>query len=169
MIAGRLFVSHKTWMVSEEQYNYLNDVLQKRATVRPTISQYMFDDGHVPAHRQCQVTAMHLETRYGLGAQIGIQWLEKGGGLLPWPHVVNWVDEKLVDYSHPILEAKLGFTMIGNDVEMANALTVSIGDPDIGQNGETWVDPFLSKLHVLWYAKLKRFFASRAVRFDPFA
>ena len=110
---------------------------------------------------------MHLERTCGLGAQIGIQWLDKGGRLIPWPHVVNWVGDHLVDYSCPIREPKLGFTLIGNDVDRANRLTLSIEDRDINQPGSAWADPLLARLHQDWFAKLKRFSRGREAIFDP--
>jgi hypothetical protein len=154
-------------MLSEDQYRYLDNALRHKPTVRPRLAPYPLSDGHIPTHTQCQITAMHLETAYGWGAQIGIQWLDKGARLLPWIHVVNWVDNSLVDYSCPILEPKLGFTLIGNDVVMANALTACVEHREIGALGSPWADPFLRKLHEYWYAKLKRFSLGLEAQFIP--
>ncbi len=154
-------------MIEENHYRYLNDVLWNRPTVRPQVEPYPFSDGHVPTHTQCQLTAMHLEVTRGWRAQIGIQWLDKGGRLLPWPHVVNWVGDGLIDFSCPILEPKLGFTLIGNDVHMANELTRCVHDRELGPPGSPWADPLLWKLHEDWFAKLKRFGRSTEARFDP--
>ena len=155
-------------MLSQDQYRYLDNALRMRPTVRPHLAPYPLNDDHLPTHQQCQVTAVHLESRRGWNAQIGIQWLDKGGRLLPWPHVVNWVDDNLVDYSYPILEPKLGFTLIGNDVDMANSLTACVEDREVGAPGSAWADPQLLKLHEDWFAKLKRFSLVREARFNPF-
>lgn len=155
-------------MLNQDQYCYLDNALRMKLTVRPDIAAYPVNDGHIPAHLQCQVTATHLETTRGWGAQVGIQWLDKGGRLLPWTHVVNWVGDNLVDYSCPILEPKLGFTMVGNDVDMANGLTACVEDREIGAPGSAWADPLLWKLHEDWFAKLKRFSLGGEARFDPF-
>jgi hypothetical protein len=154
-------------MISYRQYCYLDAALKTRPTVRPDVAAYPLDDGHTPAHLKCQVTAMHLEKNYGWRAQIGIQWLDKRGCLLPWPHVINWVDDRLTDFSNPILERKLGFTLIGNDVDMANALTASVGDPEIYLERNMWVDPLLQGLHSDWFVKLNNFCISGESRFDP--
>ena len=151
-------------MLTQDQYHYLDDALRLRPTVRPSAAPYPLKDGHTPTHRQCQITAMHLETTQGWGAQIGIQWLDRGGFLLPWPHVVNWVNSALVDYSCPILEPKLGFTLIGSDAAMANALTGSIGE--VGPPGTSWADPLLLRLHEDWFGKLKQFSLGGEHRFN---
>lgn len=154
-------------MLDMDQYQYLDEVLRRNPTLTPRVASYPLNDGHVPTHQQCQRTAMHLETTCGWGAQIGIQWLDKGGRLLPWPHVVNWVGNDLADYSCPILEPKLGFTLTGNDVDMANSLTVCIVDRELGGPGSAWADPLLWKLHEDWFIKLKRFSLSAQHRFNP--
>jgi len=156
-------------MLRKDQYGYLDNALRMKPTLRPRTAPYPLSDHHTPTHQQCQITAMHLETTRGWGAQIGIQWLDKGGRLLPWPHVVNWVDEELVDYSCPILEPKLGFTLIGNDVDVANGLTADIEDREIGMPGSAWADPLLLKLHEDWFVKLKRFSLGPDSRFNPFS
>lgn len=155
-------------MLSQDQYRYLDNALRTKPTVRPRNAPYPLSDGHVPIHQHCQITAMHLETTCGWGAQIGIQWLDKGARLLPWPHVVNWVGNNLVDYSCPILEPKLGFTLTGNDVDMANSLTACIEGREIGESGSAWADPLLLKLHEDWFAKLRLFSLGCKARFNPF-
>lgn len=110
---------------------------------------------------------MHLETNRGWRAQIGIQWLDNDNRLLPWPHVVNWVGDELVDYSCPILEPRLGFTLIGNDVDVSNALTKSVECLESGGPGSAWADPLLFKLHQHWFVRLKRFSQGRGARFNP--
>lgn len=97
---------------------------------------------------------------------MGIQWLDKGGRLLPWPHVVNWVGGSLVDYSHSILEPKLGFTLIGNDVAMFGAVTASTEEWEVGGPGSAWADPWLWRLHCDWFTKLKQFSQSPQAEFD---
>jgi len=154
-------------MLTQDQYRYLDHALRLKPTVRPRTAPYPLNDGHTPTHQQCQLTAIHLEETQGWGAQIGIQWLDNGGRLLPWPHVVNWVNSSLVDYSCPILEPKLGFTLIGNDVAEANGLTGSVEDREIGAPGSSWADPLLLKLHEDWYGKLKRFSLGHEQRFNP--
>lgn len=151
-------------MISYDQYRYLDDALKYKPTVRPQIAAYSLEDGHTPTHAQCQITAMHLESSRGWRAQIGIQWLDKGGLIVPWPHVVNWVEDRLMDFSSPILERKLAFTLIGNDVEMANGLTASVDDPE----GFGRADPMLHKLNESWRSKLYQFCLSEESLFDPF-
>jgi len=162
------FTSHISFVISSKQYSYLDAALRTKPTFKPALVPYPLSDGHVPTHQQCQVTAMHLEATRGWNAQIGIQWLDKGGRLLPWPHVVNWVDEHLIDYSYSILERKLGFTLIDNDVEMANSLMSCIEDREVGELGSEWSDVYLWRLHESWYEKLKRFSFGHDVRFSPF-
>lgn len=120
----------------------------------PIEERYPFDDGHVPQHTRCQVTASHLEKTQGWKAQIGIQWLVKWGKLLPWVHVVNWRENKLLDFSAPIKETKLCFTPMGNDVAIANTITQQVFDP--AENAETneWDDRLLQKLHDDWFEHL---------------
>ena len=154
-------------MISYDQYRYLDDALRMKPTVRPLIASYPLNDGHTPTHQQCQITAMHLETNRGWGAQIGVQWLDKGGCLLPWTHVVNWADHGLTDFSHPISERKLGFTLIGGDVDMANGLTASVDDRETDVEGDGWADPLLHKLHADWFVKLNHFCLSGKSHFDP--
>lgn len=144
-------------MLTPHQYRYLDDVLRLNRTLRPHTAPYPFTDGHKPTHQQCQVTAMHLETKLGWGAQLGIQWLDKGGRLLPWPHVVNWVNGELVDYSCPVVEPKLAFTLIGNDVGMFNGLTASPTDPTASTLTGGWADPLAHRLHEDWFASLRQF------------
>lgn len=55
-------------MLTQEQYEYLDDALLRKPTVKPREALYPLDDGHQPVHLQCQVTAMHLETVKGWGA-----------------------------------------------------------------------------------------------------
>lgn len=154
-------------MLTRHQYEYLDSVLRTNPTVRPRTAQYPFHDGHSPQHQQCQVTAMHLEITRGWGAQIGIQWLDKAGCLLPWPHVISWVDEELVDFSYPIIEPKLGFTLTGSDVEMANGLTASTGDHTAKLPTGEWLDPLARQLHEDWFSDLKSFSGSEDARFRP--
>ncbi|MBX7489841.1 hypothetical protein K3177_15135 [Qipengyuania sp. GH25] len=154
-------------MLTQEQYEYLDNALRINPTVKPRQSAYPFDDGHKPIHTQCQVTAMHLERTRGWAAQIGVQWLDKGGFLLPWPHVINWVYSDLFDFSLSINEHKIGFTLMGNDVEMANAITASSGHGyGLTQDGQ-WMDPLLDKLHKRWFGKLKRFSLIEDQQFNP--
>lgn len=155
------------YMLTYAQYLYMDSALRFRRTMKPRVAPYPLNDGHIPVHRQCQVTAMHLEVSYGWGAQIGIQWLDKDGHLVPWPHVVNWVDDILTDYSCPILESKLGFTLIGNDVDEANGLTASLDQTGIYGPQRVPLDPFLTRLHDDWFAKLQQFSQSNEMQFAP--
>ncbi len=141
-------------MLSLQVYRHIDDALRTRPLWFPVEAPYPLTDGHIPQHTQCQVTATHLETSQGWPAQIGIQWLVKRNKLLPWVHVVNWREETLFDYSKPILERKLGFTPMGNDVEMANIITQQVFDP--AENAETieWEDRLLQKLHDDWFEHL---------------
>lgn len=154
-------------MLTMEQYRYLDGVLQANLTVRPRTASYTFDDGHTPIHLQCHVTANHLETMRGWRAQLGIQWLDKGGRLLPWPHVVNRIDGELVDSSFPVDQPKLAFTLIGNDVEMFNGLVASPTDPTAPTPIGGWADPLAQWLHEDWFARLKQFSLGPGQRFDP--
>lgn len=144
-------------MLNREQFAYLDDALRRKPTIVPRLAPYPLNDGHVPEHRTCQLTAMHLERTQGWSAQIGIQWLDKGGLLLPWPHVVNWVRDELVDFSCPINERKLGFTMIGNDVDMANSLTDDVEGAVLEPPARGWADPLLQELHARWFARLAHY------------
>lgn len=156
-------------MLTQEQFFYLDGALRCRPTVKSYERIYPFNDGHKPKHLECHVTAMHLEHTKGWRAQIGIQWLDKGGYLLPWPHVINWVDDQLIDFSQPIDQPKLGFTLIGNDVAMANAITTSTGHGKGVPSAGDWNDPLLGQLHRLWFSRLKLFSASPDYRFNSAA
>lgn len=80
---------------------------------------------------------------------------------------MNRVNEELVDYSCPVLEPKLAFTLIGNDVAMFNALVACPGDPTASTLTGDWSDPLARRLHGDWFARLKRFSLSGEQTFDP--
>lgn len=154
-------------MLTEHQFHYLSWCLQSKETRRIPEVPYPLDDGHVPQPAQCHVTATHLEQTKGWGAQLGISWVDMDGLLLPWPHVINWVEGRLVDHSDPIAMPKLAFTLIGSDVGMFNDITASAGSPTSSLQPKMWRDPLLQQLHLAWYEKLKAFYNSGAAIFRP--
>jgi hypothetical protein len=147
-------------MLTEAQYHYLDQALATNPTLRIPEAPYPLNDGHVPQPAQCQVTAGHLEQVLGWGVQFGISWVDSDGLLLPWPHVINWVGEQLIDYSCPIPNPKLAFTQIANDVDMMNQITATAGSPVRILQPKMWGDPLLQQLHVKWYPKLRAFYES---------
>jgi len=138
-------------VLSLSQYQFLESLLRSRPIHLPVQRLYSFGDGHVPRGFRCGDTALHLEQRFGWQARLGIQWVDKSGHLLPWPHMINWVEGKLVDYSVPVRSRKLGFsTFPTNDADMFTSLTEALRDPVINPIANAWADPFLKSLEENW-------------------
>jgi hypothetical protein len=154
-------------MLTMEQFRYLDQIIRENSTLRARRVPYPFDDGHVPQHNWCQVTALHLERSPGFNAQIGIQWVDKSGFLLPWPHMVNWSGNVLTDYSAPVAQRKFAFTLKGDDLKTYREITVAIEAYDANWLVSARVDPYLAQLHHDWFAKLSHFEAGSAAIFNP--
>ena len=142
--------------LSTNLYEYLRRLLLTGPLLYP---QPYRIPGYQPVFLKCHETAAYISNRFGWPWQPGIQFLDLGGKLYPWPHYVNNRDGQLADFSGGAAQPFIGFvptTEVTLLQPIIDSYTRMLGAfPDVVRQAQTWDDPLAQRLSEEFFLYLK--------------